>query len=396
MDDQQEQLRGAFTESYRAQDLTRALETGEALVQLERSDPLDQRALLLDTHNLAYVYELCGQHERAVTLYTECLQLLHQFQGGATFGRAQAINDLAVAHCRKGDYQVALALLAEAMEIVKAKAQLEPELHRILLYNIANAQAAQGETAAALQAHIEALSLYKAKDLHYADIIASISYLYEQQQNWERAVEYGEKAVELVKRLQLQGDRTYGRLLYHLAELYIQQVDFGKAARLYMQVIRWIKAQWGNRNSSYVMALTRLSFVYANMDGMAGKARECQARALEVMRDTVGENHVYYANSLKNYASLSKLLGEYGPAAEAMEQALAIKKRLLGEDSQDYVNDLIYLVGIYVAWRRWDEALRVLMDATGHMDRSNSGYQKLLEEMAKLNTSMEQLRQEQP
>jgi tetratricopeptide (TPR) repeat protein len=62
--------------------------------------------------------------------------------------------------------------------------------------------------------------------------------------------------------------------------------------------------------------------------------------ALEINKRSYGENHVKYANNLKNLSSVLKHLGDYEGAKEGYLKALEINKRSYGENHVIYTNNL--------------------------------------------------------
>jgi CHAT domain-containing protein/tetratricopeptide (TPR) repeat protein len=77
------------------------------------------------------------------------------------------------------------------------------------------------------------------------------------------------------------------------------------------------------------------------------RARPLIEKALQTVRQTLGEEHSVYGTSLNNLALLDQTLGDYARAERLFRQALRIKKQTVGENDPGYVNALGNLAELY-------------------------------------------------
>jgi tetratricopeptide (TPR) repeat protein len=70
-------------------------------------------------------------------------------------------------------------------------------------------------------------------------------------------------------------------------------------------------------------------------------------QALEIRKQSVGENHPDYAQSLNNLGELYLEMGLYSKAEENLRQALEILKRALGESHPSYAEALTATAALY-------------------------------------------------
>ena len=86
------------------------------------------------------------------------------------------------------------------------------------------------------------------------------------------------------------------------------------------------------------------------------EAKPLFRRALEINRETLGEEHPDYAALLNNFANLLRSTGRYDEAVSLLRQALKIGQKTFGGRHPDYATGLGNLAGLLQAAGRYDKA----------------------------------------
>ena len=66
--------------------------------------------------------------------------------------------------------------------------------------------------------------------------------------------------------------------------------------------------------------------------GNYSKAEQLYQKALEIYRQTLGENHLKYATALYSLSLLYRKMGNYSKAEQLNQKALEIYRQTLGEN----------------------------------------------------------------
>jgi hypothetical protein len=92
-------------------------------------------------------------------------------------------------------------------------------------------------------------------------------------------------------------------------------------------------------------------------------------QARDLIRQHVGEDHPYYADSLDNLARVYRDMGNYATAEPLFRQALEIRRCALGEGHPDYADSLDNLAAVSIATGRATEAFGLMEQAVHIYDR---------------------------
>ena len=111
--------------------------------------------------------------------------------------------------------------------------------------------------------------------------------------------------------------------------------DYAKAEPLYRQALEIRKQTLGEKHPAYAESLNTLAVLY--MARATTPRPAALAKALEIRKQALGENSPWYAESLNDLAWVYKHRGDYAKAEPLMRQALEIRKQTLGEKHPHYV-----------------------------------------------------------
>jgi CHAT domain-containing protein len=120
-----------------------------------------------------------------------------------------------------------------------------------------------------------------------------------------------------------------------------------------LEVVAVRKEILGPDHLDYAKSLNNLATIYKGL-GEQAKAEALYKQVVDISKQVLGDKHPSYANSLSNLGLLYQDTGDYGKAEPLLQQALQIKKLALGEKHPEYAQDLNNLAGVY--WMQADYA----------------------------------------
>ena len=119
------------------------------------------------------------------------------------------------------------------------------------------------------------------------------------------------------------------------------------AAELQLKNEESLKEILGENHRFYADSLSSLGNIYEAMGHYEQAVDPCQ-KALDIRRQTFGEQHPTYARSLNDRGRLYQLLDDYHTAESTYQQALDIEKATLGEETVEYAVTLDNLASVTV------------------------------------------------
>ena len=118
------------------------------------------------------------------------------------------------------------------------------------------------------------------------------------------------------------------------------------------------KQTLGENHPDYALSLNNLASIYSSL-GNYNKAIELGTQAINIRKKTLGENHPGYALSLSNLAGYYGNLGDYNKAVELGTMAMNIRKQTLGENHPDYATSLSNLASNYSSLGNYNKAVEL-------------------------------------
>lgn len=190
------------------------------------------------------------------------------------------------------------------------------------LLNIANAYRAGGRLEDSLICYKEVLALYKkrvdAKDMLFASLYNNISLLYQEMGDFEEAKASLLQALSIVKENE-DTDFEEAVTYANLAATCLPLNQDEEAAGYFSRAIEIFEAH-GIKDAHYCAALSSMGTYYFKRKEYE-KAASCFEKAMEGMKDSLGENE-YYRRLSENLAACKS--ASAGPAAEDTISGLAL------------------------------------------------------------------------
>ena len=132
----------------------------------------------------------------------------------------------------------------------------------------------------------------------------------------------------------------------NLALVYDRTGKYSEAERLYVQATQIFKESLGDQHPFYAQSLDNLAGIYRET-GDYTKAEQLYRQAMAIRRAVLGEQHPDYATSLANLALVYDEIGDYAKAESLYRQSLSIQRAAVGEKHPDYAVSLNNFAGLY-------------------------------------------------
>ena len=190
----------------------------------------------------------------------------------------------------------------------------------------------------------------------YATILFSLAMDYSELHYYNKAIEYGTKAMEIRKEIFGETNPDYAISLNLLALFYSQNRNYEKAVELYLKAIEINKIALGENSSFFVSSWSNIAYNYSLLGDYA-KAVEYGLKSIEINKETLGENHPSFAKSLNELANYYFQSGNYNKAKEYVTKAIGIQKKVLGETHPDYATSLNNLARCYSKLGNYEKAI---------------------------------------
>ena len=281
---------------------------------------------------------------------------------------ASAESDLASLYSQKGDYEQAVVVGNEAVNMLKKAFGEKHSYYNIALMNLAGYYSGRGQTgdyAKAIELGEASIKYFKRGTPEYANALNALVVFYSQNGNrieanklsvkarkeakkrleedgesyatilnnhairlakagnYDEAIEYALTSKEYFEKGGFDKTLSYGKLLMNLATFYSHQQDFQTSAQLLETAKTVIERLTSNRHPDYLRCVSELSEVYrtiGNLDQADMMAHESETASLEL-----GErDDVKYAKSLSKQASTFASNGNYPRAIEQEQKAVQI------------------------------------------------------------------------
>ncbi len=218
--------------------------------------------------------------------------------------KAECLNNAGVGFHHAGEYDKALLLFEQALQIDKKAYGNKHPFYALSLNNLAVLYNSQGKYDQALPLFKQALQIRKEvlglQHPRYAESLNNLAVLYRAQGEYDKALPLFKQALEIHQQvLGLQHPDT-ANSLNNLAALYQAQGEYDRVLPLYDQALEIYKQVLGLQHPDYAVSLNNLSFLYCSQ-GEYDKALPLYEQAVAIVVKALGEKHPDTQLYKKNY-----------------------------------------------------------------------------------------------
>ena len=128
------------------------------------------------------------------------------------------------------------------------------------------------------------------------------------------------QAVKIRKEILGENNPDYWQSVNNLAKAYMKNMQPDSAQELYLKAHAWYEKNKDVSPRNYALSLHRIATLYTDMPGKKRDALVCFAKALPLIKETMGPNEMYI-DDIVITGNIYKFLGEYSNAENQYRQA---------------------------------------------------------------------------
>ncbi|MCJ8269507.1 MAG: tetratricopeptide repeat protein [Psychrosphaera sp.] len=228
-----------------------------------------------------------------------------------------------------------------------------------IIGDVARIYKAKGEYQRALPLYQQALEIsektYGSAHIETSVTLNNLALLYDLSGEYDKALPLYQRSLDIVEK-ELGVEHIYAATrLNNLADLYVSMGEYDKALPMYQRTLEIEEKEYGIAHPAIAITLNNWALLYYSM-GECDKALPLYQRSLDICEEMLGAEHPDTAISLNNLALLYKSMGEYRKAEPMHLRSLQIREKSLGPKHPDVALVLINLAALYRKTGRDSEA----------------------------------------
>jgi len=364
----------------------RFLEEG---VTLRRTvvDPLDED-LIRGIENLAWIYYRREDWDTAERYAKEALEKWEAKVGKNDPALSDVLNHLGTIAYWKDDMETALGHYHRALSLVQGDEEEIVKDRLVTMNNLAITYDWIGKNKEAQEFYLESLNtrikLYGPDHPRVGTAHANLGSSYANSQNWQKAKEHAEQALEIDRKHlgDIHADVAFDLSLLASAERGLK--NFEKGAEYARQSADIWAATVGKQHTRYASALDKQAEIL-RMGGRFDEALEPAMEALEVMLNANGPDHTYTADPHYTLANILMGLDRLEEAKRHGVEASRIREAALGRQHSAYWNSELILARIEIqegstgtARERLQRLIEIIQGSGRPQDRALDTAEELL------------------
>jgi len=386
--DELNSLRQEFLRYYMDKNFLSAAKTSDKIIShYRRTRNTKSKEYADDLFNAGVTQHELGNYKKAISLYAESARVVSERYGDCLI-KACRITNLAIIHNKIGDDETALKLHMHTKEILENFKEIESDEYYMCLYNL-------GNTYFNLEMYEEAVEflekpfdiMRERNNIDAIDVGNSLGYAYEENSNYEMAIEVFEVVIGILKNHYSSDIWEILRNIYYLADVCSRAELFEKSSAYFEESLELMEKLIPNKHSLYTNCLNSLADTYFAL-GEYENALEKRLNALSALKESIGENHLHYSNCLKDISDIYRELKDYENAEKYLISQIDIKKKLLGSNCKAYIPDLLSLLEVYAESDQIDKAVDTLTDTIDSLNFEDKGSDEFLYELVKIYWSL--------
>ena len=320
-------------------DQAKAIEYEMKILNIIRTNAgMDNFAYSMSLNHLASYYNKLGDYSKAIENGLSSANITKKVFGEDNPSYITTLNNVSCYYSNNNDINKAVEFATQAMKIRKETRGEKKVDYAVALDKIARYQAQQGHFDKAIEYLTISSRVYKdilgENHPDYAASLNNLAFCYSGLGNYDKAVELEKRSIELSNTFLKTNDSEYIPL-DNLAGYYFKLGDYANAVAYKIKAVNVLKETLGERSSDYAVALRDLADYYSYL-GDYPKAIENGVFGMQMIKQTLGEYHPDYATSLTNLALYYYFIGDYGKAVEYGNQSINLYHEVIGGNYSGY------------------------------------------------------------
>jgi len=217
----------------------------------------------------------------------------------------------------------------------------------------------QGEYKKALDYHLKALNLFKSSEERESHPGVAASYtgigsVYENQGKFNKALKCYMRSLDIFQ--SIFDDHPEVASCYNdLGAVYESQGDYKKALEYYSKSLAIGQKVYGNKHPHVTGCYMNIGLVHVRLGNFL-KALDYYFQSLDICKSVHGEDHPDVAKFYNHIGSAYDQKGDYNTALEYHQKSLNIKKSLYGENHRDVATSYNNLGAIFASQGNYSKA----------------------------------------
>ena len=328
----------------------------KALSLLEGSPPGKEKVRVLT--ELGRTYSLAGDLDKAAATLERSVDECGRMEPQDSQLTATALRTLGDAYAQRGDHDLALDALAQAVALRRTGQANQEGLAKDLT-NLGLLHMRRGENAQAEPALTEArdllLSVKGPDHSMVAEARSNLAYLLMDEARYSEATAELELAVTRLSEVYPDDHPKLLQARGNLARCYQERGNYDRAEAISQEVIDSFVAVHGESHQNVGHAKHNMGFFVLER-GDAARAAGYFEEATLIYRESLGENHPYTAVAMFNHARALRAARRYTEAETVCLQSLAIRRSVLRENHPDIARSSILMGDMLFARKAYSDA----------------------------------------
>ena len=193
--------------------------------------------------------------------------------------------------------------------------------------------------------------------------------IHARQGNYNEAVEYYEKSLEIYKKSLPENHPSLAASYNNIGSVYKSMGEYSKALEYYEKSLEISEKSLPENHPSLATSYNNIGLVYDSM-GEYSKALEYYEKSLEISEKSLPATHPDLATSYNNIGLVYDRMGEYSKAVQYYEKSLEIYKKSLPANHPDLATSYNNIGMVYQSMGEYSKALQYLERALDICQRS--------------------------
>ena len=311
-----------------------------------------------------------AQYKDALTAFSH--------DSGHLADRAATLGNLASLYREQRKLAESEALYDQAFEVMKQPGAVNDLVRASILNDYAALQKAKGDSAAAMKAIEECVSIRERKlppnNPHVIAAWTSLGDLYYSQRQYGRAEELFRKAAATCEQSVGKNERTCAAAYNGLALTLSVRGLKDEANRLFERALAIFERAYGPDHPRTGAVLNNIGTL-ADSRGDLKRAEKYMLRALDVWTKVYGPEHPDVASANSNLGSVYLKKNQFAKAEPLFQRALAVDEKIFGPVHDKVAVDLNNLAALYNDLQRFDEAEQYFIRAETILEKLPKSYE---------------------
>lgn len=332
--------------------------------------------------NLGVIYSDLGRFDDAKRIQVDTLERLRRTLGAESTMALQSMNNLAVVYINLDRLEKASEMLTEVIELQrKVFGDRHPTTLKTMM-NLAYIKEYSGKYATAEVLYDEVLHGQREVlgDVHPDTLLtmSNMALLYEAWRRPELAEPLAQEVLKTRRKVLGEEHPFTITAIGNLANIYSQQERYEESETLFLQALEMQTRVIGEEDHGTLACMNNVALLYQKM-GRYDDARQLQQKTLAIQKRFLGESHRHTLISMSNLARTFRDMGQLEKAAALYVETASVATASLKPDDRFFGGFRLHYGRCLKRMKRFEEAekemmagLEVVRNTFGHQSERTS------------------------